>query len=251
MIVDNHDAIMVLAVKYIHDYREELVMSVTVQNYMKSRHNLSKIVVDYIKESILAGLYKEGDHILETEVANTLGISRAPVREAIKELEKEGIVITLPRRGTFVTKFSLEDIREVFEIRMLLENNIFKILIYEDKLSVEDYTKLENLVLDMEIIANSSADDKEKSIKLNLKDMEFHRYLWEKSGSKRRVKILEQIFFQLRMAMLYDTNETGDLIKTATDHYEIIKALKGKDIFKCKEALQKHITTYKDAFIQD
>ncbi|MCR3955826.1 MAG: GntR family transcriptional regulator [Gudongella sp.] len=226
-------------------------MSVTVQNYMKSRQNLSKIVVDYIKESILAGFYKEGDHILETEVANTLGISRAPVREAIKELEKEGIVQTLPRRGTFVTKFSLDDIKEVFEIRMLLENNIFKILIYENKLSEEDFSKLEGLVLDMERIAGSSADDMEKSIKLNLKDMEFHRYLWNKSGSKRRVQILEQIFFQLRMAMLYDTNETGDLSRTATDHYEIIDALKDKDIFKCKEALQKHITTYKDAFVQD
>ncbi|HZH92486.1 MAG TPA: GntR family transcriptional regulator, partial [Tissierellaceae bacterium] len=130
-------------------------MSATVQNYMKSRHNLSKIVVDYIKESILSGLYKEGDHILETEVANTLGISRAPVREAIKELEKEGIVQTLPRRGTFVTKFSLEDIKEVFEIRMLLENNIFKILIYENKLSDEDFINLEKLVIQMERIADS------------------------------------------------------------------------------------------------
>lgn len=226
-------------------------MSATVQNYMKSRHNLSKIVVDYIKELILSGLYKEGDHILETEVANTLGISRAPVREAIKELEKEGIVQTLPRRGTFVTKFSLEDIKEVFEIRMLLENNIFKILIYENKLSDEDFINLEKLVIQMERIADSSADDTEKSIKLNLKDMEFHRYLWNKSGSKRRVQILEQIFFQLRMAMLYDTNETGDLSKTATDHYEIINALKGRDISKCKEALQKHIITYKEGLVQD
>lgn len=225
-------------------------MSVEVQNYMKNRHNLSKIVVDYIKESILSGLYKEGDHILETEVANTLGISRAPVREAIKELEKEGIVQTLPRRGTFVTRFSLEDIREVFEIRMLLENNIFKILIHENRLSARDYAKLENLVHDMERIANSREDDREKSIKLNLKDMEFHRYLWNKSGSKRRVQILEQIFFQLRMAMLYDTNETGDLTKTATDHYEIINALKRKDISKCREALEKHIITYNESLIQ-
>ncbi|HZH92825.1 MAG TPA: FCD domain-containing protein, partial [Tissierellaceae bacterium] len=83
------------------------------------------------------------------------------------------------------------------------------------------------------------------------KDMEFHRYLWNKSGSKRRVQILEQIFFQLRIAMLYDTNETGDLSKTATDHYEIINALKGRDISKCKEALQKHIITYKEGLVQD
>lgn len=226
-------------------------MSMSVEKYMKSRSNLNRIVVDYIKESILAGSYKEGDHILETEVANTLGISRAPVREAIKELEKEGIVQIQPRRGTFVTRFSLDDIKEVFEIRMLLENNILKMLIYDNKLTSEDYEKLENLVSEMESIAKSTETDLEKSIMLNLKDMEFHRYLWNKSGSKRRVQILEQIFFQLRMAMLYDTNETGDLSKTATDHYEIINALRVKDITKCKMALQKHIITYEDSVLQE
>jgi len=226
-------------------------MNTPVQQYIKSRANLSRIVVDYIKESILSGIYKEGDHILETDVANTLGISRAPVREAMKELEKEGIVQTQPRRGTFVTKFSVEDIKEVFEIRMLLENNIIKMIIYDNILTEEDYSKLEDLVVDMEDIANSNESDLQKSISLNIKDMEFHRYLWNRSGSKRRVQILEQIFFQLRMAMLYDTNETGDLSKTATDHYEIINALKSKDIAKCKTALQKHIITYKDKELED
>ena len=66
-----------------------------------TRDNLSGVVVDYIKESILSGKYKEGEHILETEVAFELGISRAPVREGIKELEKEGIVTTIPRKGTY------------------------------------------------------------------------------------------------------------------------------------------------------
>lgn len=226
-------------------------MSSTVQKYMGGRENLSRVVVDYIKESILAGTYREGDHILETEVANTLGISRAPVREAIKELEKEGIVQTLPRRGTFVTKYSMDDIKEVFEIRMLLENNIFKILIYDKKLTKDDFMHLENLVVEMENIAKSRIDELDKSMMINLKDMEFHRFLWNKSGSKRRVQILEGIFFQLRMAMLYDTNETGDLVKTATDHYEIINALKGNDIPKCKKALQEHIITYKDSAILD
>ena len=221
-------------------------MTTAVQKYMENRQNLNSIVVEYIKESILAGKYKEGDHILETEVAMTLGISRAPVREALKELEKEGIVTTLPRRGTFITKFSIEDIKEVFDIRMLLENNIFKILIYDNKLNDHDINHLKRLVSEMEKIAESDIEKLDKSILINLKDMEFHRFLWNKSGSERRVKILESIFFQLRMAMLYDTNETGDLRRTATDHYGIIEALIEKDIHKCKKALQAHIITYKE-----
>lgn len=217
-----------------------------VEKYLGNKQNLSSSVVDYIKESILAGVYKEGHHLLETEIASKLGISRAPVREAIKELEKEGIVVTLPRRGTFVTRFTLEDIKEVFDIRMLLENNIFKILIYDQKLTEADFNHLYHLVDEMKQIAQSTMELTQKSIQINLKDMEFHRFLWNKAGSQRRVRMLESIFFQLRMAMLYDTNKTGDLSKTATDHYEIIEALRSNDIVRCKSALAEHIITYKD-----
>ncbi|MFZ5968358.1 MAG: GntR family transcriptional regulator [Bacillota bacterium] len=210
------------------------------------RENLCSVVVDYIKEAILAGVYREGDHILETEVSQILGISRAPVREGIKELEKEGIVTIMPRKGTFVTKFTIEDIKEVFDIRLLLENNILELLILENKLSEKDFDVLESTVKDMVTIVNGSGDLMKKAIMLNGKDMEFHRYIWQKSGSKRRVEILERIFFQLRMAMMYDTNETGNLLITATDHYEIIKHLRSKDLERCKKALRDHIVSYKE-----
>lgn len=216
-------------------------------DYLKNRENLSSIVVNYIKESILSGRYKAGDHILETEVALKLNISRAPVREAIRELESDGIVITKPRKGTFVSSYSIDDIKEVFDIRLLLENNINKILIYEDKLGEKDFTHLENLVEEMLRISKSDIEESLKLIMVNTKDMEFHRYIWNKSGSQRRVKMLESIFFQLRVAMLYDTTVSGDLLITATDHYEIIESLKAKDIDRCKRALREHIFSYKEA----
>lgn len=208
------------------------------------RGNLNSTVVEFIKESILIGRYKEGDRIIETEVSETLGISRAPVREGLRDLEQEGIVTTIPRKGTFVTEYHEEDIKEIFDIRLLLENNINKILIYEDKLKMEDFKLLENLVNEMKSIAESNLDENNKFLLINQKDMEFHRYIWNKSGSQRRVKLLESIFFQLRVAMLYDMNETGDLVKSAMDHIDIIEALKSKDIEKCKYALRNHIISY-------
>lgn len=210
------------------------------------KENLSSVVVDYIKEMILSGGYKEGDHILEVEVAQRLGISRAPVREGIKELENEGIVTVVPRKGTYVTRFSLEDVKEVFDIRLLLENSIIEILINNDKLTEDDFNKLEAIVNQMVNIVNGSEDTTTKTMLMNIKDMEFHKFIWQKSGSNRRVEILEGIFFQLRMAMLYDTNQTGNLLITATDHYEIIKYLRSKDLEKCKKALREHIMFYKE-----
>ena len=215
------------------------------QNYLSRRENLNSIVVDYIKEEILAGNYKIGEHIYEGEVAMKLGISRAPVREAIRELENEGILTTKPRKGTYVTDYTLEDMKEVFDIRLLLENNINKILIYEDKLTEKDFKHLNHLVQEMVNIAESSYDDNKKSILINKKDMDFHRFIWQKSGSQRRVKILESMFFQLRVAMLYDMYETGNFLQSATDHYDIIEALRSKDIDKCKKALREHIISYK------
>ncbi len=218
-----------------------LISSTTYQ-----RDNLCSVVVDYIKETILSGVYKAGDHVLESEVALKLGISRAPVREGLKELEKEGIVTVLPRKGTYVTKFTLEDIKEVFDIRLLLENNILEILVNESKLKEDDFNALENIVNEMVKIANSKEDELNKAILVNMKDMEFHKFLWQKSGSSRRVEILSGIFFQLRMAMLYDTNKTGNLFITATDHYEIIKHLRNSDLESCKRSLREHIVSYKE-----
>ncbi len=214
------------------------------------RDNLCSVVVDYIKELILSGTYRAGDHVLESEVALKLGISRAPVREGLKELEKEGIVTVLPRKGTFITKFTLEDMKEVFDIRLLLEDNILEILINENKMMEEDFDTLEKIVNDMVKIANSKEENMNKAIMINMKDMEFHKFIWQKSGSRRRVELLSGIFFQLRMAMLYDTNRTGDLFATATDHYAIIKYLRNKDIDKCKRALREHISFYKEGMSQ-
>ncbi|KUO68849.1 MAG: GntR family transcriptional regulator [Clostridia bacterium BRH_c25] len=219
-------------------------MLIGVNTYQ--RDNLCSVVVDYIKEMILSGAYKAGDHVLESEVALKLGISRAPVREGLKELEKEGIVTVLPRKGTYITKFTLEDIKEVFDIRLLLEDNILEMLISDNKMKEEDFNKLESIVNDMVKIVNSKEDELNKAILINMKDMEFHKFIWQKSGSSRRVEILSGIFFQLRMAMLYDTNRTGNLFVTATDHYEIIKYLRNKDLENCKRALREHISFYKE-----
>lgn len=226
------------------DIRKEMSSLNDADRYQ--RDNLSSVVVEYIKEMILARVYNEGEHILESEVANKLGISRGPVREGIKDLEKEGIVTVLSRKGTYVTKFQIEDIKEIFDIRLLLEDDIIEILINENKLTEQDFKILEDIVKDMVDIVSSSEDFSERMIKLSLKDMEFHKFIWHKSGSRRRVNILNGIYFQIRMAMLYDTKETGDLLVTATDHYEIIRFLRDKDIEKCKEALRDHIISYRD-----
>lgn len=210
------------------------------------RHsNLSSLVVDYLKDKILSGEFKEGERILEVSIAEELNISRAPVREGIIELENQGLVISVPRKGNFVVKLNENDIREIFDIRLLLETSVMERLIKEKTLTQEDFRNLKKLIQEMEDIADEKEDnDNNKALKINEKDMLFHTYIWDKSGSKRKMKILSDLYLQLRMAMLIDTRITGDLSKTAKDHYEVIKFLELGDIEKCRKALKNHIISY-------
>jgi DNA-binding GntR family transcriptional regulator len=213
------------------------------------RRNLSSIVVDYIKEKILTGEYKEGDHVSETKVAQELSMSRAPVREGIKDLQNQGLIMFKPNKGNYVAKITLDDVKEIFDIRLLLEDTILEILIKQNKLTNADFTKLEKLVDEMVEIANTDENFEHKVVKINQKDMDFHKFLWEKSGSKRRVKILCDLFIQLQMAMVIDTKLTGNLESTAKDHYDIVKALIKGDFEESKKALRNHISYYSSGLL--
>ena len=215
-------------------------------NSVYSKDNLSTIVANYIKDKILAMELKAGDRIIEKKISDDLSISRAPIREAIKELEKEGVITTIPRKGAHVTEFSMNDLKEIFEIRLLLEYDIIKILVNENLLTGSDMKQLTDIVDEMVRVAISTDASACKWITINFMDMSFHTYLWEKSGSMRRVKILKDMFFQLRIAMMYDTRLTDNLFNTASDHYAIIKSLAAKDIEATQRNLKNHIMTCRD-----
>lgn len=210
------------------------------------RENLSEIVIEYIKEQIITGRYEEGDHIPETEIANELGISRAPVREGIRELQNMGIIEFIPRKGNYVSAFTDEDKKEIFDIRLLLEGDMIELIIKENKLRDDDFKYLASIVDEMLHISMADGDMMKKAVALSKKDIEFHKYIWDRSGSKRRAEILEKLHFQLQMAMIYDTKLSGDLQMTAKEHYEIIEYLKLGDIQSCKNALRGHIVSYRD-----
>jgi DNA-binding GntR family transcriptional regulator len=208
------------------------------------KQNLSDIVVDYLKGKILTGEYREGDRINEVRVAEELNISRAPVREGIKELESHGLLKRVPRKGCFVTKMSLKDIKEIYDIRIALESSIIETLIKEKKLDKEDFEKLTAIVDEMMEIANSEEAIQNKTIKFNEKDMEFHQILWEKADSPRKMKILSDLHVQLQFAMFIDSRITGNLLSTVRSHYDIIKYLWEENIEKSKEVLKNHVEVY-------
>ena len=208
--------------------------------------SLSNKVAEYLKREIFLENYQGGDHILEAKVAKELDVSRAPVREAIKELEKEGLIETIPRKGSFVASFNEEDIKEVFEIRVLLEGRMMEIIIENDLLKEEDFRYLEDLVEEMLIIVDKDIPDDEKVVELNEKDIAFHKFLWEKTNRKFTQRILKMIHNQLKLAMIIDARKEDSLEESAREHYSIIKNLEDKDLSGLQQSLIDHIVSYNE-----
>lgn len=242
MTVDNIHAI-ILSNSFSKTLGSDKMKNIVEENINK-RKNLNNLVTNYIKESILYEEYKEGDRILEENLSTKLGISRAPIREGIRELEQEGIITSIPRKGSYITTFTSEDINEIFSIRLLIENDIIETLIKENELKEKDFENLNDIVEEMVNIVKLNISENEKYIQMNAQDIKFHNYIWRKSGSERRVKILNGLFFQLKMAMIYDMKKTNNLLTSATDHYKVIDALKIKNISLAKKELEDHIITY-------
>src|SRR6056297_2771622 len=208
--------------------------------------SLKSSVVDYLKEQIFLENYLGGDRIIESKVADELDISRAPVREAIKELENKGLVETIPRKGTFVVEFELDEIQELFDIRVMLEERVFKILIEEEKMNEEDFNYLESLVEEMVKITESDMDDNLKIFEVNKRDMKFHSYLWKKANSKWTNKILTTLYYQLQLAMIIDAKKEENLKEASLKHKDILKYLKKESVKETKKAVIDHIRIFSE-----
>ncbi len=208
--------------------------------------NLNRRVVEFLREEILwSGLLKHGQHIQEVEIAERLGISRAPVREALRELEHEGLVEYVPRKGTYVASFDKDDFVEIVDIRFALESRVYESIIRNRRLNEEDFRKLRSMIDKMVALAGEDAPQDEKTAAVAEQDVRFHRYLWEKSGRKWSYRILTNLYYQLRLAMKEDwireTNILQDMKKSAAMHYDIVDSLETGDLERGKEVLLGHI----------
>lgn len=211
--------------------------------------SLSDKVAEHLKREIFLENYQGGDRILESKVADELNVSRAPVREAIKELENAGLVETIPRKGSFVVSFEESDIKEIFEIRVILEGRMMEIIIENDLLDEEDFNHLEHLIEEMLLIVKKDLPDNEKVVELNNKDIAFHEYLWGKTDRKFTQRILKVIYNQLKLAMIIDSRKEDSLEESVKEHYAIINNLKEKNIKEIRQSLIDHIVSYNESLM--
>jgi DNA-binding GntR family transcriptional regulator len=186
-----------------------------------------------IKHLIFSGKYSPGDRLKEADLSRSLGISRSPIREAIRNLAGEGLVRLVPQRGAFVTDFEHGEIRELYELREALE-------VAAARLAAEraDGASLERL---KEILEATGDTLRESDSALYPRDLDFHLGICELAGNRRLAESIHEVNTQLQLVRLRSASEPGRAGRAYEEHLVIYRALEKGDTEAAAEAMGMHI----------
>ena len=195
---------------------------------------LRDLVFITLREAILQGKLEPGERLMEIALANQLGVSRTPIREAIRKLEIEGLVINAPRRGAVVAEITLKDLRDVLEVRRNLENLAVKLAC--EKANEQDIRELKEL--HRSFISTLKNEDLTEVAQA---DVKFHDKIYEITDNKRLIQILSNLreqMYRYRFEYIKDEIHRRVLVD---EHAMIIEGIENKDVDKAKKYMEIHI----------
>ena len=174
-------------------------------------------IVEVIRRAITSGDLGPGDRIVELQLAKQLGVGNTAVREALFELERAGLVTRIPNKGSFITKMTLEDAEQIFQLRKELEGLAAELA--AKHMSAAEFDVLQGFVDAMKAAAEAS--DIERFYQ---KDLEFHRTLWRLSQNRYLASSLETVVVPLFAFFLIRTRTDYrvDLLGSAQRHHQLL-----------------------------
>jgi DNA-binding GntR family transcriptional regulator len=196
--------------------------------------NLRYRIGERIRAAILSGAYSWGDQLVESYIANQLGVSRAPVREALSALEKEGLIKSIPRRGYFVREFTLRDIEEIYSLRLLLEAEALRRIV--GHINEDDIARLQHIV-DKLYEAALAGSDPGAVIEW---DMRFHRRLCELADHSRLYSAWANMGVQTEL-LIGVTSRTHDPGDSREWHQSLVDAIRQKNVGQAVRFLTEHL----------
>jgi DNA-binding GntR family transcriptional regulator len=195
---------------------------------------LREVVFNTLRQSILMGELKPGERLMEIKLANHLGVSRTPIREAIHKLELEGLVVMIPRKGATVSKITEKDLNDVLEVRCSLEELAVELACH--KITQEEITHLKQLIIEFKEAMNG-----EDVTYIAKKDVEFHDVIFAATNNKRLIQLISNLreqMYRYRLEYLKNYHNHGKLVQ---EHKEIIKNLEDGNVTEAKKNIKSHI----------
>ena len=204
-----------------------------------SSRSLSMRVFDVLEQQRLNGTYAVGDQLVEMKISQELGVSRTPIREALRQLELDGLVTTISNKGTFVVGISAEDVKDIYTIRIAIEG--ISAMWAAERITDEQIKELETLVELQEFYA--SKNDILQIVQL---DTKFHEIMYDISGSRTLRNTLRSFHIHLKRARETSFYSAGRTRRAVEEHREIFEAIASHDGERAKELTERHIKNARD-----
>ena len=197
-------------------------------------------VAERLRQRIFAHQLPPGARIDEQALAIDYGISRTPLREALKVLAAEGLVTLRPRRGCFVTEISEQDLDDIFPLLAMLEARCA--LEATTRARPEDLARLEAIHGQLQSFAGSN--EIERFFEAN---QAFHSQIQEMSGNRRLRQVIQDLRKVLKLTRLFSLSIDGRLQQSLAEHVEILAAIKAGDAARAQSAMHDHILSGRQA----
>ena len=205
-------------------------LEVTMDEYLPLRD----VVFKTLRQAILRGELKPGERLMEIKLANKLGVSRTPIREAIRKLELEGLVLMIPRRGAEVARISEKSMRDVLEVRRSLEELAIELAC--QRMTDEEFKELQRAQE-----AFKSAVEHGSAMEIAETDEAYHDIIYNSTGNMRLVQILNNLreqMYRYRLEYIKDEDKRQILL---VEHNKIYRALCSRHVEEAKQAMREHI----------
>ena len=191
-------------------------------------------IADMLRDMIMTGKLAEGDKVNEGELCETMGISKTPLREALRVLSVEGLIRLVPNRGAFVTKPTFEEIAEMFDVMSLLEGYCARAAC--EKMTPKDFTRLEKLHAKLE--DNFEQRDQEEYIRINKR---YHSLVQEIAGNRTLNQIVDGLRKKILLYRFQSLNLPARFECSIREHRNLLDAFRKRDQSRDEYLMRDHL----------
>lgn len=199
---------------------------------LRGRRTIQEIVVEALRDAIVTGRLKGGERLHQDEIASKLGVSRMPVREALRQLESEGLVVFTPHRRVSVAALSAPELREIYEIRSALE--ILALDLAVPRLTAKEFDQLSALLDQMDRVS-----DPGRWVDLN---RYFHRTLYRASGRARLCTLIDSLRDNVERYLRIYVSAVERRAHAQVEHRRILRACRRRHAAEAKKAMREHLS---------
>ncbi len=200
--------------------------------------SVSDTVVDYLRTQIITGRMCPNQKINENDLASSLGVSRPPIREAFRILEGEQLIVSVPRKGTYVSGVSIEDLTDLYQSREMIETYAIRLL---KSMEITELPKVEATLDEATRLTLPSMDNPDEMMQFHRVFVGFHSRLVEAPGNSRIIRFYDAISLSLTRYQLIYFFQPGSIDKSLQDHTDILNFIKTGQFDKAKKTLVEHI----------